>query len=422
LELEAPAPPLLRSRAIERSPIYYGWIVLAAGTFGMAMTMPGRTHAISVVIDPIMADAGVSRGMASLLFMAGTLGASFLMTPFGRWLDAQGPRRAVAVVCVLFGLSCFQTALVSGPATLLLAILTLRGFGQGALNVVSQHVINQWFVRRRGLAMGVAGVGVAIANTVFPIAVSWAATAHGWRAAYYAMGLLTLCVMLPVGAACYRQRPELYGLRPDGRELPGESAGPLVEEHWTREEALRTPTFWVFALGDFMTAGLGTGLLFHHYSLMAANGLDRLAATALFLPLGLVTALFNILAGVALDRYQPRHVLAVALASLVAALGLGGLAHSPEGVLAYGVVLGMTIGIASSVTGVALPHHFGRLHLGSIKGVSQTCFIAGTAIGPVPFALAYQLGGSYWPAIFGSMALAVALLVLALVHRPARKI
>jgi MFS family permease len=194
-----------------------------------------------------------------------------------------------------------------------------------------------------------------------------------------------------------------------------------VEEHWTRDEALKTTTFWVFALGDFMTAGLGTGLLFHHFSLMSANGLDRVTATEVFLPLGLMTALFNILAGIALDRYQPRHVLAVALGCLVAALGLGGLAHSAQGVLVYGVALGATIGIASSVTGVALPHHFGRMHLGSIKGVSQTCFIAGTAIGPVPFALAFQYGGSYWGAIFGSMVLALSLMALALLHQPAQR-
>jgi MFS family permease len=412
------APALLHSRAIERSPIYYGWVVLAAGTLGMAMTMPGRTHAIAVVVDPIMADAGVSRGLASALFMIGTLVASFLMTPFGAWLDRQGPRRAVALVCLLFGLSCFQMAWVSGPATLLLAILTLRGFGQGALNAVSQHVIGQWFVRRRGLAMGVAGVGVAIANTIFPIALAAGIAAYGWREAYMVMGLLTFCLMLPVGAAFYRHRPELYGLVPDGHAVPGKPAVPVKEVNWTREAALRTRAFWVFAFGDLLSAGLGSGLLFHHFSIMAANGLSRLEAAALFLPLGLVTALFNILAGVALDRVNPRYVLTTALGCLMAALMLAGLAHNPAGVLAYGVMLGATIGIASSVNGVALPHYFGRRNLGSIKGVAQTCFIAGTAMGPIPFAVAYELGWGYWPAILGSMALTAALGVAALLLRP----
>jgi hypothetical protein len=53
--------------------IQYGRIILAAGTFGSFMTMPGQTAGVSVFFDPITADLGISRTWASTAYAAGTL-------------------------------------------------------------------------------------------------------------------------------------------------------------------------------------------------------------------------------------------------------------------------------------------------------------------------------------------------------------
>ncbi len=69
-------------------------------------------------------------------------------------------------------------------------------------------------------------------------------------------------------------------------------------------------TFWLFAAGGFFTAMLGTGLVFHHFSIMEANGLGREAAASIFVVFGIVQAVANLVTGWSLDRVAPRFLLA----------------------------------------------------------------------------------------------------------------
>lgn len=99
---------------IAASPIYYGWLILAAGTFGMAMTTPGQTVGVSVFIDGIIADLQVSRSTVSLMYAVGTLCGSFALPFVGRFIDRRGPRLAVSIIAILFALACVWMGVVQG--------------------------------------------------------------------------------------------------------------------------------------------------------------------------------------------------------------------------------------------------------------------------------------------------------------------
>jgi hypothetical protein len=73
--------PELQSKFVSRSPIYYGWFVVLAGTLGAMMTTPGQTVGISIFLDPIIADLGLTRSGALTLYLVGTLLGS-LFLPF----------------------------------------------------------------------------------------------------------------------------------------------------------------------------------------------------------------------------------------------------------------------------------------------------------------------------------------------------
>jgi MFS family permease len=397
----------LTNRLIARTPFYYGWVILGAGTLGLMMTLPGRTAAISVVLDPIITELGLSRGLVSALFMAGTLLGSLTMTFFGRAFDRWGTRKGVMVTVAVFALACVGMGQVSGPFTLFLGFFALRSLGQGALWLVSQVAINQWFVARRGFALGLAGVGLAFANAAFPIGIQAMTAAFGWRGAYALLGGLLLAVMLPVGALLFAGPPEAYGLAPDGRAA--EASRP-AEVHWSLSRAVLTPTFWVFALGIFTLAALSTALVFHHYSIMAENGLARFAATGFFVPFAAFTAIASLTAGILLDRINPFKLLIGALGVQAAALALVGHVKSQPMLWGYGALLGLAAGLTSALAATVWSYYYGRRNLGAIKGLAQTIFAVGTAVGPLPFALAYDGLHAYQPATQVGLALSLGLL------------
>lgn len=388
-----------RSRAIAASPVFYGWVVLLAGTLGTIMTTPGQTVGVSAFLDSIIRDLEMTRSQVSLMYSLGTLGGSLAMASVGRWVDRRGPRRAVAIIAFLFSLACLGMSRVHNAWTLLLGFTAIRGIGQGALGLVSIHVINLWFVRRRGLAVGLQGVGMAAASAGFPIAIQGLIATHGWRTTYALLGLLVAVTILPIGAAFYRERPEVFGLEPDGPGTSQRRERAAAEQEWTLAEARTSSIFWLLLLGSVLPAALLTGLTFHHFSIMAHNGLSRGEAATVFVPIAGVAAASNLLSGMLLDRFQPRLLLCACLLLLAASLLTATHVTSPQTAWVYGIVLGLMQGMQGAVGGAAWAYYFGRANHGAIRGFAFTVMVGGSALGPLPFAWGIERFGSYAPVL-----------------------
>ncbi|MDF1596277.1 MAG: MFS transporter [Acidimicrobiia bacterium] len=405
-------PPLLTSRLVDKSPIHYAWVVLGASTVGMALTIPGQTVGVSVFLDSIIADLGLGRAAVSGAYTAGTLIGSLALPFVGRQIDRVGPRRAVTVIATLFALACAFMGLTVGFITLLVGFTLIRGLGQGALGLVSIHSINIWFVQRRGLAIGLAGLGFAAATAVVPLGLDSLVSTVGWRWAYGILGLLVAAVMLPVGGGLFRHRPERYGLTPDRHTGQADGVN-SAENHFRLDEARRTITFWLYAVGGFLTAGLGTGLVFHHFSIMSQNGVARPTAALMFIAYGLMLAVANLLTGYLIDRMPPARFLSVTLGLMgVAMLGAGSVSTAGA-VVVYGVVLGSMQGTSQAVQSTVYGHYFGRLHFGSIKGFASMITVGGSAAGPLLVAVGYDLAGSYEPVLALTAILPIGLAALA---------
>ena len=392
-------PSMQRSRVIQKSPVYYGWVILVAGTLGLMMTLPGQTVGVSVFLDSIIAELGLSRSAVSLMYTLGTLVASFGLPFVGRFIDRRGPRLTVILVSALFALACVWMGFVQGTLSLFIGFLLIRGLGQGSLSLVSLYVVNVWFVRRRGLAVGITGLGFAAAISVFPLLIEGLITQFGWRGAYVALGALVAATILPVGAWLFRGQPERFGLRPDSGSSVDE---PPSEVNLTLAQARRTPTFWLFVAGSICVAALTTGLIFHHYSMMAQNGLDRLSAATVFVALGFIVAGANFVTGVLVDRLPPRFLLSGAMGFLVLALALGAQVTGQTTLLVYGALLGLCQGMNGALSGTVYAYYFGREHLGGIKGLATTITVAATAFGPLLFAIGFERLGSYTPVLLMS--------------------
>lgn len=409
-------PSLQRSRVVEQSPVYYGWVILFAGTLGLAMTTPGQTVGVSVFLDKIIADLGLSRGQVSLTYTLGTLTASFVLPFVGRFIDRRGPRLAVIIISVLFALACVWMGFVRGIVTLFFGFLLIRGLGQGSLSLVSLYVVNVWFVRRRGLAVGITGLGFAIATAFFPLLIETLITQFGWRTAYMLLGLLVGLTILPLGSLLFRGHPERFGLRPDSGLA--DNKADVAEANLSLAEARRTATFWLFTAGNVCVAALSTGLIFHHYSIMAEGGLDRLSAATVFLALGFIVAGANFTTGVLVDRVPPRFLLSVAMGGMAAALLMATHVTGRPTILVYGALLGLTQGMNGALSASVFAYYFGRMHLGSIKGFATTLSVAGTAFGPFLFALGFERAGNYAPVLLLSAAVPVIIGIGAVFLRP----
>ena len=407
-----------RSRLVERSPVFYGWVVLLVATLGMVMTTPGQTLGVSVFLDPILTDLGAERGTVSLLYTLGTLAGAVALPFVGRALDRWGPRVLVVAVSAGLALACVWMASVRDLTGLAIGFVLIRGLGQGALGLVSLHAITIWFVRRRGLAIGLTGLGMAAATAFFPLLIEGLVSAWGWRTAYAALGGLVALTILPLGALFFRRDPERYGVTPDARmPLPPPPPG-REEVTMSADQARRTVAFWYLAAAVATISALSTGLVFHHFDLMSVRGMDRLAAAGVFVPLAFVSAGANFGAGLLLDRVAPRFMVSTMLLAMTASL-VGATLVQSSSLWLYGGLLGLTLGTMGAVSGTVFAAYFGRRAIGGIKGTAQTLSVGGAAAGPVLLAWGQSIADSYVPVLVITALLPLSLAVGALfIRRP----
>ena len=181
--------------------------------------------------------------------------------------------------------------------------------GQGSLGLVSKNAINQWWVRRRGVAMGITGMATALLGSgTFPALVTWMISSYGWRVSYILLGCAVLAIMVPLGFIFIRNRPEDYGLQPDGHASDDDKSETApFEDNWTLNEAIKTPTFWIISASIGSMSALSTGMTFHFFSIFEDSGLSSAVAASVFLPIAAVGAAVEFAGGIPNeDRQQFR--------------------------------------------------------------------------------------------------------------------
>lgn len=400
--------------APDRFPIFYGWPLLAAGTLGILMSVPGQTMGVSVFTDSLLGALKITRDQLSFAYMVGTLASAAFLPYAGRLYDRHGARLSAAVAClclsaVLVLLSqsdivAGQIAAVSGVGAtvaafvvVLPAFMALRFFGQGVMTLSSHNMIAKWFDRRRGFAVGVSGVFTALGFSTAPIVLDLAIGAFGWRGAWIAMAAVITLGFLPIVFALYRDNPEACGLYPDGHTPTKEEEDTAREARpdWTLQQARRTGLFWVFSLSFSLIALYGTGLTFHIVNIFESAGMTRTDAVSIFLPASAVAVMVHLSGGWLSDRIPLNRLLALMLAGLMLAMvGLTQLAPGwPVACLIVGN--GLSMGLFTLLSAVAWAKFFGRRQLGAISGLNMSVVVFHSALGPVIFSQSVSWTDSY---------------------------
>ncbi|MDU6141459.1 MFS transporter, partial [Bradyrhizobium sp.] len=202
-----------------RLPFYYGWVIVAVTFVTMAIGVNART-AFSLFYPPIIAEFGWERGVTAGAFSFGFVVSGIVSPLIGRLMDRTGPRAVMELGVALMAGGLLLAPLTSQPWHLYVTIGVMVGAGSVCLGYSGQSLfLPNWFIRRRGLAIGVAFAGVGIGSMTLLPWVQHMIAQTDWRAACTAMGLVVLVVLAPINLLL-RKKPEEIGLRPDGDAAP----------------------------------------------------------------------------------------------------------------------------------------------------------------------------------------------------------
>lgn len=395
---------------------FYGWTVVAV-TIPVLMITAGIRSAPGAWLVPMQRDLGWSNATLSFAAALGLIVYGFAGPVSGRLLNGIGAR-GVTVLSLLFSaLSMGLSSILQTQWQLNLFFGFFSGIATGLVaSVLGAAVANRWFIRHRGLVVGIMGAAVSAGQLVFfPLLTRWAVSL-GWRPAALTLGGICLALVLPV-LIFMRNDPEQLGLAP----LGGESSPTQVKDEVdprVMSRALKTPDFWLLAVTFYICGATSNGLVGTHFIAHAVDHgfTEVIAANALAL-MGAFNFVGTIASGWLTDRYDPRRLLLIYYGFRGVSLLFLPFIHDYLGIVAFSVLFGLDY-IATVPPTIALAaDRFGRKNVGMVYGWIFASHQVGAAVSAWAAGVTRDAVGDYALAFYFAGAMAILGGLMALIIR-----
>ncbi|MDP9982136.1 MFS family permease [Pseudarthrobacter oxydans] len=319
--------------------IHPAWIV-AAVAFLALVGAAGFRAAPGVLMVPLQSEFGWSTTVLSAAVSI-NLVLFGLTAPFAAALmERFGVRIVTSVALVLIGAGSALTVLVNESWQILLTWGLLIGLGTGSMALVfAATIANTWFVKSRGLVIGILTAGSAAGQLVFLPFIAALAQDAGWRQASLLIAAGALAVV-PLVLKFLKNSPAEAGVLPYGADAgtvpaAGPGAGPgaagtagpgpagaagaeepsrnaAVRALQVLKRASRVRTFWALAAGFAICGATTNGLIGTHFIPSAHDhGMSTTTAAGLLAVVGIFDIVGTIASGWLTDRFNPRILLAV---------------------------------------------------------------------------------------------------------------
>lgn len=385
------------------SPIFYGWWIVAASfvSLGLAVGLP--YFSLPFFYDYFARP--VSEGGFGWSVPAITLGLP-LGTLLTLWVGPLlmhrfPPRRLILIGTALTTLTFFGFGRMQGNLWLywMLWVLYMTGniFSGG---LPHQLIIAEWFVRRRGLALSIAYLGISVVGAFSAQFIVKPLTA--WYGFETALQLLGVAVLLgwPLILWVMRERPEEMNLRPDGEAMPPMANPMEAAPEEASPSIYRDRRFWILVLSGVCLSG-ATGAVSQHLKLiLKENGFSEQSMLDLVFSQTLSLLLFisvagRLLVGWLADRFPKRHVLTLTFLLFSASLPFLFLLQPGKVPYAFAILFGLSVGGDFLVILLMAGDHFRLGALARVLGLLLPALTMGQAWFPYFISLVREFTGSY---------------------------
>ena len=385
-----------------------GWGPLLAATVGMMCGLLTITnYSQGFFVGPVTADLGWS---VPEFFFAFTISAclGLITAPLiGSLALKYGIKRMGILGLVGHALAYVLMSLNNGSLALwYLTFAALAFLAAGTLPVIWTAVLNGWFEKNRGKAIGITMAGTGLGAFLLPPIAEFLISNYGWRTAYQAIGIGALVVSLPIVVLLFNENPEAGSGKAN-------STAPDTSWGMTRAQALRDYRFWVLGSVLFITVFVIVGLLSNFERIMVARGLARADIAGIAAIMGLTVIVGRLLVGVLIDRFWAPGVASVFIVMPIIAMLLMKYGVPSMGT---GIVIGIAIGLAAGAELDMLAYltgrYFGPAHYPAVFGGIFAFFTVGAGIAPPLFGAGAAVWQGYGMVLNGSIALLILSIIL----------
>ncbi len=392
----------------------YAWLILVAciGFYSIPIGIIGNTSGLFVT--PVMDEFGWSRTTATL-YMTIQPWVAAVCTPFaGKILSRYSPRWILTGTALVYGLATIWTASATHPWQWHLYGVIYGVTCSFFMFLAVPTLINAWFRKSTGLALGIAGAALSITAAVTSPIAQRLIEDHGWQYTRVLFGIIVTVVSTVLAAVLVRKDPISIGALPYGA-TGALDEGPrpvVVEDGATLAEAKRSTAFYLLILvAGFLCFAAAFFQQIPSFASTGKLGAEAGAVAISIVMIGGTAGKF--LLGWMSDRFGSKVTGVVAGLCGAAGLLLALLAGSTVAVFYVGMaIFGIGYAALTIVSPMLAREGFGTAHYPEIYSWVSTGIFVFSGLAALVYARIYDMNGSFSPAFVLVIALYVLTAVL----------
>ena len=411
---------------------FRGWRVVAAAFFGNFMATGTAFYIFNALMLPLCAERGWTRAEVNYAPMLGfSLGLLFQLV-YGSIIEKVGSRKLMTFGPALSAAAFISLGYTHNLFIFYLMYILLVG-GNGTMNgVVANTAVANWFVEKRGKALGLATAGVSFSGVVLPMAALYLLEHTTLENTFIAVGLAILLVS-PLSWLLVRDTPESCGQFPDGAQQPpndhlenntaadGDVPSQPLIMRITAGQIIRQPDFWLAGMSFGVTLMGVVGVMFQLAPRFLDLGFDNHTGMIMVGVATFMGAVGKAAWGWICDSFDARKVISLMMICNAAGLIIGLNVSGWLGGFAFAMVFGFAMGGAMSTFPIMVGYLYGRLAFASAFRF-LVLFLGLEGIGSLIMGQAFEWTGSYDAAyyVFIGLDLIAAAMIMAVKKRSTR--
>lgn len=418
----------LNSTGRKNGEAFRGWLALAGAMLITFISGGAFVNSFGVFLPVISNDLGWSRATVSMALSFGILAFGAPAPLYGFLNNKLGPRFSIILGNLLASLGMAAIYLIQEVwhfYLLYIVIGIVSGLGG---YIATTTVVNNWFVKKRSLAIGILTAASGIGGLVFPPVMTALIRAIGWRESWLVLAGVVAISAVVGGVVLIRNRPEDMGQVPDGIRADPDDTNekPALKTdagkaEWRITQILRGPSIWLI-LAFVIANALVTGtMMTHQIAYLEDIGINPMTAATTMSIMSLFSLLGSLGFGALALRIKIRylasasflcHVVAIIILLTTRNLGL---------IFIYAALLGISSGALFTAMPTFVGNYYPRERYTQVTSMILPFHVTAQALAATAVGAIYDITTEYTLAFYIIGVFALAGMVCAFSARPPKR-
>jgi MFS family permease len=380
---------------------FYGWFTLT-GAVLVTFLIGGVFVNTFGVFLPVFCDKfGWSRAEVSMALSLGMLAFGLPSIVFSTMVSKYGPRFTMLAGNLLAAVGVASLFFVKEIWQLYMAYIftgATAGFGG---YIACTTLANNWFVKKRALAMGVITAATGVGGLFFPPVTTALINAVGWQETWLILAGIVAVTAVLAGGIMVRNRPEDMGQLPDGDTvpatytLPEQELKPVTAAKWSLTSILKMRTTYLimgFIIANAFVMGTVNA---HQIAYFKDVGFNEMTAAATMSVLSILSLTGSLGFGALALKINMRYLVMSALASQLIGIIILLTTKNLTMMFVYSGFMGLGVGALFAAMPSFLGAYYPRAQFANVTGLIMTFYVSAQAVAAWLMGAIHDATGKY---------------------------